>query len=127
MVWPFARSNGGTSSSVAALIAVEMNALISADRAAAVAAKSAMMTARTRTIPPITELSPALTVSNSCRSVRRYDVRLGGDGAAVLTPGLRPHLGVGRFLQHLDQGVDLGRDRALAPDQHGRSGTDLRH
>src|SRR5439155_15245118 len=41
MVWPFARSKGGSSSSVAALIAVEMNALISAAGAGPVAASSA--------------------------------------------------------------------------------------
>src|SRR5262245_1985233 len=54
MVWPLVRSKGGSNSSVAALIAVEMNALISAASAAPAAASSATMIARARmTIPPI--------------------------------------------------------------------------
>src|SRR5205807_5317249 len=48
MVWPFARSKGGSSSSVTALIAVEMNALISAARTAPVAASSARTMANAR-------------------------------------------------------------------------------
>src|SRR5215470_11845251 len=60
MVWPFARSNGGSNSSVAALIAVETNALISAVRAVAVAASMAITMATMRmTIPPRTQLSIA--------------------------------------------------------------------
>jgi hypothetical protein len=54
MVWLFARSKGGSNSSVAALIAVEMNALISAAWAAPVAANSAMTIASARmTIAPL--------------------------------------------------------------------------
>jgi hypothetical protein len=48
MLCPLARSNGGMSSSVAALIAVEMNALISAACAAALVTSSAITTANTR-------------------------------------------------------------------------------
>src|SRR5262245_64540736 len=56
MLWPFARSNGGSNSSVTVLIAVETNALISAARAAAVAVSSATRTASMRmTILAVTE------------------------------------------------------------------------
>jgi hypothetical protein len=48
MTWPLARSNGGSNSSVAALIAVEINASISAARAAAVIVSSAMAIATAR-------------------------------------------------------------------------------
>src|SRR5215472_16957991 len=55
MVWPFARSKGGSNSSVAALIAVEMKALISAVWAVALAASMAMTIATVRMTFPATE------------------------------------------------------------------------
>src|SRR5262245_58933602 len=76
MVWPFARSKGGSNSSVAVLIAVEMKALISAAWAVAVAASMAMMIATMRmTVPPRTQLP-----------IARYRIharRLGGLGASL--------------------------------------------
>src|SRR5215470_4420989 len=76
MVWPLARSKGGSNSSVAALIAVEMKALISAAWAVAVAASMAMMIAIMRmTFQPRTQLP-----------IARYRIharRPGGLGASL--------------------------------------------
>jgi hypothetical protein len=66
MVAPFARSNGGSNSSVTVLIAVETNALISAARAAAVAASSAIRMTNVRAsvrMPILTVTEPELEVA----------------------------------------------------------------
>jgi hypothetical protein len=65
MVWPFARSNDGSSSSVAGLIAVEMNALISAAWAVTVAASMAMAIATVRMTIPTPDPAPDRTASHS--------------------------------------------------------------
>src|SRR5262249_56701739 len=72
MVWPLARSKGGSNSSVAVLIAVEMKALISAVWAVAVAASMAIMIATMRmTIPPQTQLSYGRKLVTAWRVRRR--------------------------------------------------------
>src|SRR5215831_6281244 len=76
MVWPFARSKGGSSSSVAALIAVETNALISALRAVVVAASVAMMIAAMRMTIPAADPAPRRMVSHARASVRRLGASL---------------------------------------------------
>src|SRR5215831_10793526 len=76
MVWPFARSNGGSNSSVAALIAVETNALISAVRAVAVAASMAMTIATMRMTIPAADPSPRRMISHARASVRRIGASL---------------------------------------------------
>src|SRR5215467_13629129 len=76
MVWPCARSKGGSSSSVAALIAVETNALISALRAVVVAASVAMMIAAMRMTIPAADPAPRRMVSHARASVRRLGASL---------------------------------------------------
>src|SRR5262245_4052576 len=76
MVWPFARSKGGSSSSVAALIAVETNALISALRAVAVAASMTMTIATMRMTIPAADPAPRRMVSHARASVRRLGASL---------------------------------------------------
>src|SRR6516162_9605838 len=76
MVWPFARSNGGSNSSVAALIAVETNALISAVRAVAVAASMAMTIATMRMTIPAADPSPRRMISHARASIRRLGASL---------------------------------------------------
>src|SRR5262245_9031422 len=76
MVWPFACSKGGSNSSVAALIAVEMNALTSAVWAVAVAASMAITIATMRMTIPAAKPTPGRTVSHSCESA-------GGLGASL--------------------------------------------
>src|SRR5262249_49342584 len=71
-----ARSKGGSSSSVAALIAVETNALISALRAVAVAASMTMTIATVRMTIPATDPALHRTVSHARASVRRLGASL---------------------------------------------------
>src|SRR5215471_11051468 len=94
MVWPFARSKGGSNSSVAALIAVEMKALISAVSAVAGAASMAMTIATMRmTIPRQTQLrSHAIAFTRVGREVleQAYNLPpLAGSPPLPLTVGLR--------------------------------------
>src|SRR5262245_47692126 len=76
MVWPCARSNGGSNSSVAALIAVETNALISALWAVAVATSMAITMATVRMTIPAADPSPRRMISHARASVRRIGASL---------------------------------------------------
>src|SRR5262249_28089518 len=53
MVWPFCRSNGGSSSSVTDLMAVEVNAAIAADCGRPATARMATMMASARMAVPV--------------------------------------------------------------------------
>src|SRR5262245_59666942 len=94
MVWPFARAKGGSNSSVAVLIAVEMKALISAAWAVAVAASMAMtITTMRMTVPPRTQLPIILIASTRVgREVLEQAYNLppsAGSPPVPLTVGLR--------------------------------------
>src|SRR5262249_21669277 len=76
MVWPCARSNGGSNSSVAALIAVETNALISAVRAVAGATSMGKTIATMRMTIPAPDPSPRPMVTHDRASVGRIGASL---------------------------------------------------
>src|SRR5262249_584213 len=76
MVWPCARSNGGSNSSVAALIAVETNALISALWAVAVAPTIAITMPTLPMTSPTAAPSPRRLISHARASVRRIGASL---------------------------------------------------